>query len=183
MWPTDIHLTEANWHCKCLHQVLRCTGFNKQVLALAQHRVLPQIMHHPQAKQLSRRKMTKCKTEIPRRCSQSPPKASSKRGEKPSWNNERCAELPGYNCVTLPSNTVTIFSLLRSIKDPFILRKEKLTVHNLHVESKMTNVIFQNPKFFPYALENVFRLKCETSFLPCVYTFLSCNCSDVLTHL
>lgn len=136
-----------------------------------------------QAKQLSGREVLESAKQIPQQHPQSPPKASSKRGKKPSWNNKRCAELPGYNCMTLPSNSVTIFSFLHPIKEPFILRKEKLAVHNLHVESKMTNVIFQNRQFFSYALENIFRLKRETFFPPCVYTFLSCNCSDVLTHL
>lgn len=84
---TNIHLTEANWHCKCLHQVLHCIGFNKQALALAQHCMLTWIMHHPQAKQLSRREMLESAKQIPQWCLQSPHKASSRRGKKPSENS------------------------------------------------------------------------------------------------
>lgn len=157
-----------------------CTRFSTVLDSTSKHCMLTQIMHHPQAKKLSRREMLK---RALWRCSQSPPKASSKRGKKPSWNNKSCAELPGYNYMTVPNSSVTTFSFLHSIKDHFVLRKEKLTMHNLHMESKMTNVIFYNLKFFPYALENIFRLKHETSFLPYDYTFLSCNFSDVLTHL
>jgi len=39
---------------------------------------------------------TECKAELPQRRSQSPHKASPKRGRKPCWN-KRCTELPGYN--------------------------------------------------------------------------------------
>ena len=142
-------------------------------------------MHHFQAKTLSRSEMLQsAKQSYPsgaRRVHTRPvPRGAGSHAGTSAAQNFLGTTTLG---TTLPRNSVTTFSFLHSIKDPFILRKEKLTMHNLHGESNRTNVIFQNPKFFPYALRNVFRLKRETSFLPCVYTFWSCNSSDVLTHL
>lgn len=62
------------------------------------------------------------------------------------WHKQHCADLPGYDCMIPPNNLATTFCFFHSIKNSFILRKEKLTVCNL------TTVIFQNLNFFPYVL-------------------------------
>lgn len=120
---TDTLLTEANWHCKCLHQVLRCIGFNKQALALAQHCMLSWIMQHPQAKKLSRRKMLERAKQIPQWCLQPTQGQSQKRQETKPEQQHR-AELPEYNRMTVSNSSVTTFSFLQSIIDLYLYQRK-----------------------------------------------------------
>lgn len=124
IWHTNVHLTETNWQCKCLHQVFHCTGFGKYWL----------------------------------------------------WHKQHCADLPGYDHMIPPNNLAIIFNFLHS-KECLYLEERK--AHCVQFDQ----CHFSEREVFFLCVIKRFQIETWNRFPAlCVY-FLSCNCSNVLTHL